>query len=235
MADFKDNMVPAQAGGIASSAEYNKVVSNVRVVHQKNQNQDAWMTAHLDGVSQADASHATINSRLSALESGAGGVSERPILIAAQNSANLAVSGGQNLEFSIIDADNYGMWDNSQRRCNIQVPGIYEFTFQTVWNGAGGGGPSGQASTSPNIGLYVTKNGTAGGANGLAAFETFPQKEQDQTVIQATGNAVLNVGDYLTARVYAATNSNSYLRGRSHSASYGGTYFVVRMLQGLPT
>src|SRR5690606_5863469 len=118
MADFKDNMVPAQAGGIASSAEYNKVVSNVRVVHQKNQNQDAWMTAHLDGVSQA-----TINSRLSALESGAGGVSERPILIAAQNSANLAVSGGQNLEFSIIDADNYGMWDNSQRRCNIQVPG----------------------------------------------------------------------------------------------------------------
>src|SRR5690606_9284468 len=84
-------------------------------------------------------------------------------------------------------------------------PGIYEFTFQTVWNGAGGGGPSGQASTSPNIGLYVTKNGTAGGANGLAAFETFPQIDQDQTVIQATGNAVLNVGDYLTARVYAAT------------------------------
>src|SRR5690606_25577583 len=145
MAEFHDNMVPGQAGGIASSEEYNTVVTNVRVAHQKNQAQDARMIAHLDGVSQADASHATINSRLSALESGAGGVSERPILIAAQNSANLAVSGGQNLEFSYVPVDNYGMWDNSQRRCNIQVPGIYEFTFQTVWNGAGGGGPSGQA------------------------------------------------------------------------------------------
>src|SRR5690606_28179559 len=61
MAEFQDNMVPAKEGGIASSAEYNKVVSNVRVVHQVNQDQDAWMTAHLDGVSQADASHATLN------------------------------------------------------------------------------------------------------------------------------------------------------------------------------
>src|SRR5690606_10113676 len=215
---FEDNMVPAQEGGTASSAEYNKVVSNVRWVHQVNQNQDAWMTAHLDGVSQADASHATINSRLSALESGAGGVSERPILIAAQNSANLAVSGGQNLEFSYVPVDNYGMWDNSQRRCNIQVPGIYEFTFQTVWNAAGGGGPSGQASTSANIGLYITKDGSAGAAHGLAAFETFPQKEQDQTVIQATGNAVLEPGNFLMARVYAAPNSNSYLQiGRASS------------------
>src|SRR5690606_11296187 len=231
---FEDNMVPAQEGGIASSAEYNKVVRNVRWVHQINQNQDAWMTAHLDGVSEDDASHATINSRLSALESGAGGVSERPILIAAQNSANLAVSGGQNLEFSYVPVDNYGMWDNSQRRCNIQVPGIYEFTFQTVWNGAGGGGPEGEASTSPNIGLYITKDGSSGGTHGLAAFETFPQIDQNQTVIQATGNAVLEAGNFLMARVYAAPNSNSYLRGRSHSASYGGTYFVVRMLQGLP-
>src|SRR5690606_42117161 len=49
---FEDNMLPAEEGGIASSVEYNKVVRNVRGVHQINQNQDAWMTAHLDGVSE---------------------------------------------------------------------------------------------------------------------------------------------------------------------------------------
>src|SRR5690606_8295484 len=67
---FEDNMVPAQEGGTASSAEYNKVVSNVRWVHQVNQNQDAWITQHLGGVDDLEATHDVINQRLDALEGG---------------------------------------------------------------------------------------------------------------------------------------------------------------------
>jgi hypothetical protein len=68
-------MKDAVRGEPASSAEYNKVTENIRtndgrlsVVETKNSDQDAWMTVHLDGTLNADASHAVINNRLDTLE-----------------------------------------------------------------------------------------------------------------------------------------------------------------------
>lgn len=237
---FKDNMQEAAPKKVASSAEYNKIISNVRWVNQVNQNQDAWITQHLGGTPEVDATHDRINSRLDAIESGAGGggVSDRPILVVAQNASQYPVSGGTNLSFTIVDADSHGMWDNAARTAIIppDAGGIYEFTFQAVWNSANGGGPNDEASTSGSFGLYVTKDGDSGGANGLAAFEREPIAAPNtyQTVTQVTGNAILQPGNVIRARVYADANSDSYLRGRSNDYSYGGTYFVLRMLQGLP-
>src|SRR5690606_34010745 len=55
----------AEAETDITSIESLNATQNDRLsaVESKNTDQDTWMTTHLDGVPQADASHATINSR----------------------------------------------------------------------------------------------------------------------------------------------------------------------------
>src|SRR5690606_20739051 len=71
-------------------------------VESKNTDQDTRMTTHLDGVSQADASHATINSRLSALASGGGGGGSgaAAYLKGWISGESVSITGGWNMPFT---------------------------------------------------------------------------------------------------------------------------------------
>lgn len=225
---FDPNMVPAESGKRASSAEYNKMLNNVLEVHQTNQDQDSQISTLVSDTTSLD-------SRVTSLE-GNPTPSERPILVARMDSANYETGGGEQLSFSIIESDTHGMWDSTNRRAVIPQPGLYELTLQLVFNGQSGGGPDNVATTSSTFGAYIMKNGTVGSSDSLCAFERLPHTGAT-TVFSTTGIAPLVSGstpDYIYARAWADLDSSSYLRGVSSGSSYGGTYLVIRKIQDIP-
>ena len=233
MAEFQDNMVPAKEGGIASSAEYNKVVSNVRVVHQKNQDQDAWMTAHLDGVSQADASHATINSRLSALESGGGGGgSGAPAYFKGWISGeSVSITGGWNMPFTGagITYVQQGGFTVSGSQVFLPSDGIYLVVCQAVFNSVSSG--------SGTFGLYATLNGESGAGNSLCAQEVQYDGNTSFSVAQISATSHLAGTDYLSYRLFTGTTRTlrgmAYVDSQNRSVPYGGTFITITRLGGI--
>ena len=220
---FEDNMQEAVQGGIASSAEYNKVVRNVRWVHQRNQDQDAWMTAHLDGVSEANASHATINSRLDALEVGGGGGAGGLLVVRLTSSTtSVATTQGGGGEISwpwpainTVDATVSG------QRITVGRTGWYALTAQAAL----------ESASDETVGLYVLKGATttSGSTDGVVVSER-PSKN-GLTAFQIAGAAYFEVGDVLKIRVYRDGGASSLVvRGTANAYSYGGTFFSMQYI-----
>src|SRR5690606_26068842 len=202
-------------------------------VESKNTDQDTWMTTHLDGVSQADASHATINSRLSALESGGGGGgSGAPAYFKGWiPGASVSITRGRNMPFTGagIPYVQQGGFTVSGSQVVLPSDGIYLVVCQAVAN-------RGCARTRP-LGLYATLNRESGAGTSLCAQELQSDGNTSFSVAQISATSPLAGTDYLSYRLFTGTTRTlrgmAYVDSQNRSVPYGGTFITITRLGGI--
>src|SRR5690606_36796242 len=202
-------------------------------VESKNTDQDTWMTTHLDGVSQADASHATINSRLSALESGGGGGgSGAPAYFKGWiYGESVTITGGWNTPFTGpgFTYVHQGGFNVSGSQVFLRSDGIYLVVCQAVFNSVSSG--------SGTFGLYDTLYGESGAGNSLFDQEVQYDGNTSFSVAQFSATSHLAGTDYLNYRLFTGTTRTlrgiAYVDSQNRSVPYGGTFITLTRLGGI--